>query len=205
MNKLFKFDNKLTRLIGKLADLMLLQLLTLLCCLPIITIGASLTAMHKILLQLRRNEEGSIAKDFFRAFRSNLRQGILIWIFYILLFLFLFLDQTLLSSVSSNLPLQALHYLLTIIVVLSLMSLNWAFVILSRYQNSLWGTLRSAFLVGIAHPLHSLAMTALMLLPWGALLLSYRTVPFVVLLGLTLPGYLQAIIYSRIFDKLENS
>lgn len=81
MDRLFNMDNKLMRLLGKLANLVFLQLLTLICCLPIITAGASLTAMHKVLLQLRRDEEGSITKAFFHSFRINFRQATIIWFF----------------------------------------------------------------------------------------------------------------------------
>lgn len=204
MNRLFNMDNKLTRLLGKLANLVFLQLLTLICCLPIITTGASLTAMHKVLLQLKRDEEGSITKAFFHSFRINFRQATIIWIFFILLFLALYLDRAFLSGSSSS-AFLIMRYLLSIILILAIVSLNWIFVVLSRYNNSIWGSLRSAILVGISHPLHTLVMVILMFLPLLALYLSLRTLPLVVLLGVTLPGYLQTFVYSRIFDKLENA
>ena len=57
MGKLFNIDSPVMRFLGKVADLMILNLVTLLCCIPVVTIGASLTAMHYVLLKMVRNEE----------------------------------------------------------------------------------------------------------------------------------------------------
>lgn len=205
MNKLFDSDSKLIYWANKLADLVLLQLLTLLCCLPVITAGASFTAMHKVLLQLRRDEESGVTKAFFRSFRSNLRQATIIWVFFILLFLALYLNWRILTDASSSATFRIVGYLFPIMFILAILSLNWIFVILSRYHNSIWGSLQTALLVGLSHPLYSFAMVLLMLLPPLALFLSIRTLPLVLLLGFTLPGYLQALMYSRVFDKLEEA
>ena len=51
MGKLFNIDSPVMRFLGKVADLMILNLVTLLCCIPVVTIGASLTAMHYVLLK----------------------------------------------------------------------------------------------------------------------------------------------------------
>lgn len=205
MDKVYNYDNKLVRIMGKLADLIWLQILTILCCLPIITIGAAFTAMHKILLQLRRKEEGAITREYFRSFRSNLGQGILIWLLYVVVFLVLYLDKTLLSGSTEGSPFRILLVVLTVVSVLMIISLNWVFVILSRYHNTFWGTLRSAFLMGLSYPLHSIAMIILALSPLLTLLWSMRTLPVVALLGITLPGFLQAFIYSGIFEKMEKA
>lgn len=64
MGKFFDIDSPLMQFLNKVADLMLLNLLTLICCIPLITAGAALTAAHYVVLKMRRNEEGYIAKDF---------------------------------------------------------------------------------------------------------------------------------------------
>ena len=57
MSNFFNMDNGLFRALGKLADLMLLNILFLVCSLPIFTIGASFTAMYYVTLKLAENEE----------------------------------------------------------------------------------------------------------------------------------------------------
>ena len=69
MGKLFNIDSPVMRFLGKVADLMILNLVTLLCCIPVVTIGASLTAMHYVLLKMVRNEESYIVRSIFKSFK----------------------------------------------------------------------------------------------------------------------------------------
>ena len=59
--------------LSKLADLMILNVITLICCVPIVTVGASLSSMYYVLLRLRQEETSFVTKDFFHAFRQNLK------------------------------------------------------------------------------------------------------------------------------------
>ena len=66
--KFLNLDSPLMQGLGKMADLMWLNVLTLICCLPIVTIGASLTAMNYMALKIARNEECYITRGFFKSF-----------------------------------------------------------------------------------------------------------------------------------------
>lgn len=204
MSGLFDPDGKIMYYGMKFANLMWLQLLTLLCCIPVITAGAAFTAMHKILLQLRRDEDGSVTKTYFKAFISNFRQATVIWIGYLAVLVALFLDYQLTAGATSMF-LIILRYLVPVALILVLLSLSWVFVLLSRYHNSILGTLRLSFMACLAHPLYSVIMTVLMLLPVVLMLLTWELLPFLVLLGFTVPGFLRAMIYSKVFDQLEDT
>ena len=71
MDKIFNMDSKAMNYGNKLAYLLLLNLLTIVCSLPLITIGASYTAMHRVLLLIYRDEECYITKDFFKSSKEN--------------------------------------------------------------------------------------------------------------------------------------
>ena len=71
--------------LNKMTDLLILNLVTLLLCLPVITAGAALTAMHYVLLKMVRGEEGYIVKSFFRAFKREFRQATVMWIIFMAL------------------------------------------------------------------------------------------------------------------------
>ncbi|MFQ9510793.1 MAG: DUF624 domain-containing protein, partial [Lachnospiraceae bacterium] len=58
MGGLFNLDNPVWRFIGKLVDVALLNLLWIICCIPIVTIGPATTAMYYVTLKLVRDEEG---------------------------------------------------------------------------------------------------------------------------------------------------
>ena len=205
MHELFNPDGKIMGYGMKFAYLMWLQILTFLCCLPVFTMGAAFTAMHKILLQIYRNEEVDITKTYFAAFASNFRQATVIWLGCLAMFVALYLDYRLTANAGDSLPLLALRYLLPVVLVLLLVGLSWVFVLLSRYQNSIIGTIRLSFSACIAHPLNTVFMVVLMLCPLLLMLLSWRLLPFVFLLGFTVPGILRAMLYSKVFDHLEDS
>ena len=100
MNRLFDLDNPVMRFLGKLFDLMYLNLLFLLCSIPIVTIGASLTAMYSVALKMVKNEETYIGKDFFKSFRMNFKQGTIIWILFLLIGWVMYADTQIVKTMT---------------------------------------------------------------------------------------------------------
>ena len=76
MNKFFRSDNPFWIGMGNVFDLFILNVLWLLCCLPIVTIGPSTTAFFYAMMNLVRGEESYVYQDFFHSLRQNLKQGI---------------------------------------------------------------------------------------------------------------------------------
>ena len=77
---LFNYDNPVWRFIGKLGDLVLLNLLWLICCIPVFTAGAATTAVYYVTLKLVRDDDGSTIKSFFHSFTQNFKQATAIWL-----------------------------------------------------------------------------------------------------------------------------
>lgn len=75
-----KTDNPVFNFMGKLGDLVLLNVTWLLCCLPVVTAGAATTALFYAARKLAANEEYRIWHDFFRSFRANFRQATVFWL-----------------------------------------------------------------------------------------------------------------------------
>ena len=75
--KIFDLDSPLMNVLNKMADLMWLNILTLICCIPIITAGAAFTSMHYVALKIVRNEESYITRSFFKSFKTNFVQVVL--------------------------------------------------------------------------------------------------------------------------------
>ena len=78
-------DNPIMRGMGRLADFIILNLLWVVCSIPIITIGASTTALYTVMMKLVKNEEGYIAKGFLKAFKENFKQSTIMWIIFLLI------------------------------------------------------------------------------------------------------------------------
>ena len=74
--KLLDYDGPIVHFTEKAGQLIWLNILTIVCCLPVVTMGASFAALNTVVLKMSRNEEGYITKQFFKAFKANLNVGI---------------------------------------------------------------------------------------------------------------------------------
>ena len=73
MNGLFNLDSPIMRFLSKVCDLMILNVMCIICCLPIVTAGASITALYTITMKMVRGEESYIFKGFLKAFKENFK------------------------------------------------------------------------------------------------------------------------------------
>jgi len=76
MDKFFDSNNPVMRFLSRLVDLVILNVVTLVYSLPLITAGGAFTAMNYVLLHLHRGDETYIIRMFRKSFRENFRQGI---------------------------------------------------------------------------------------------------------------------------------
>ena len=200
MGNIFNPDSKFTHIINKFSDLITLNLWFVLTSLPLITIGASATAMHYVLLRIYRDElEYSITRNYFRSFRENFRQATAIWIIYIVFGAVLFADLFFMTN-SGFLKIPV-----TIVSILLVLSLSWIFVLQSRYANPVHATIRNAVVFSIMHPIDTVLMCALMLLPMLLLISKPSTIPIMVIYGFTLCGIIRTRFYNRTFQNTEHS
>ena len=80
MQKLFSLDGRLVKTLTRLTDIIILNTLFIVCCLPIFTIGASLTALATMWHRLLKGEDTDLVFHFFRLFRTNFKQATVIWL-----------------------------------------------------------------------------------------------------------------------------
>ncbi len=202
MQQLFNIDSKLMSMLSKFADLFVLNLLTLVCSLPIITIGASFTAMHTVLLAMRRQECDNVFKTFFKSFLSNFRQSTVIWVLTLLYCSLIVFCIYMVGKKIITVP-AILTFFLYLSAVLMIISLSWVFILQCRYKNPIWATLKNAFFVGIAHLGHTIAMVALFVCPFLVILAVPVAEPLILCLGFSCPGILQTKIYGKVIDRID--
>ena len=100
MGRFFSMDNKFFTFMNKVADLCILNIICLVCCIPIVTAGASITAMYYVTLKMVRNEEAYIVWSFFKSFKDNFKQATIINLIMIAVGAVLYLDL----NVAKNMP-----------------------------------------------------------------------------------------------------
>lgn len=202
MGRIFNLDNPVMVFLNKVTDLIVLNILVLICCIPIVTIGASFTAMYYVLLRIRKDETTYIIKDFFHSFKSNFKDATLLWILYLLVLIVIAVDYYLIFLIGLEF-LSIFKVLFFAIVILLLMSMTWGFILLSRYENTLLKTVKYSYCVGIANPIRTVVIGILMLVPWILPIACPYLIPVMLLLGFTLVGYIQTMLFEKVFVKLE--
>ena len=199
MKKIFDMENPFMRTLSMLADLMVLNLLTLVCILPVVTGGAALTALIDACIRLVRQEDASLARDYFRAFKSNFKKGTLLWLLFLLAAVLLYFDY--LAALAFVPPMRVGIFALALLL---LAFAFYAFGLLARYENPLKTTLKNAAALMVGFFPRTLLMLLFAVGVWWLCLRYFSFGSLVLLLvGLSLPAYLCAQLLNGVFEKIE--
>ena len=199
---IFEEGSPVQRFLNKMADLLILNIITLLMCLPIITAGAALTAMHYVLLKMVRGEEGYILRSFFRSFKREFRQATVLWILFVALAALMASNLVMVLQGSGRYPIW-LPSSIVVVAVLELMFMIYTFAMLSRFDDSIYHTLLNAVTLTFAELPRSLEMAVITIIPLIAFFRVSILLPVLILFGLSVPGYACAMIYDPVFRKIE--
>lgn len=200
--RFFDLDSPLMQLLNKMADLLWLNILTLICCIPIVTAGASLTAMHYMALKIVRNEECYITRGFFKSFKENFKQATIIWLLLLLITLIIVGDIFIMRDSGIEFS-NVMKVIITVAGVLVLFTATFVFPVLARFENTVFRTIKNAFMMSILQFPKTIAMIVLSLFPIILFAFSMRLIPIAFLFGLSLPAFLSAMMYNKFFRKLE--
>ena len=200
MKKIFDMDNPVMRALSAAADLIVLNFLALLCALPLVTLGASWAALSETSLKLVRAEEGRITRDFFRAFRANLKKGIPLGLLFLLAAGLLYFDY-----LAALVYVPPLRVGIIAIAILALGIAFYAFALLGHFENSLGGTLKNAVTLAVGWFPRTAGMLVFAVAMWLLCIMFWRLLlPVLLLLGFSLPVYIAAIFFNDVFRRLED-
>ena len=85
-------ENPVIAFLNKMADLILLNLIFLLCCIPVVTIGPAITALYAVSLRSVRYGDGYVIQTFFRSFKQNFKQSFVVGMIGLLFVCLLVID-----------------------------------------------------------------------------------------------------------------
>ena len=205
MRNIFNLDGPLFTALNKLSDLIILNLLFIVCSLPIVTAGASLTALSYVTLKIREGEEGYVTRSFFKSFKQNFRQATLIWLILLAAALIMFLDFRIMRSYEGTLG-TVIRVSVYLGVLVWCMLLIYVFPLLARFENTIGQTLQNALLLAIANAPKTLIMLILLigsvfLTLWNANTLVWGILVWL-MLGFSVISYINAFMLVPLFHKL---
>lgn len=199
-------DNVIVRALNKICDMICLNILWLICCIPIITIGASTTALYTVMLKIVKNEEGYIFRGFFKAFKSNFKQSTIMWVILVVLGIICWTDYRVAGVMPGTVGLVMRSiFLLMGFVLLSVMI--YVFPLTARYENSIRATFRNALILTVGKFPYSLLMVVVLvgsviISLWNTATLMFA-IPLWFLIGSSLIAWINSYILRRIFMVFE--
>ena len=208
MNNIFSMDNAFFRFVGKVTDLIWLNILTLLCCLPLFTAGAAISAMYAVLIKRVLNEEGAVTMPFFKAFKDDFKNSTKVWIPSLVVLIILASNMYLIFQGVLD-PYGKLYIIagvsIGIIGAAVLGFLNYTLSLFSRYDSDVKRTMKNALLMMLAYFPRTLCMIIIWLFPLALMMLSNVFLFFWFIYGLSFPGYFNAMLLGNIFIKTEEA
>lgn len=171
MKQIFSLDSPIMIFLGKIADMVILNLLFVFCSIPIITAGASATALCYVTLKARDGYEGSVCRYFFKSFRQNFLQATLIWSFLMVMMAALGINYRFIRAMEGT-GYQLMRIILFIGVIIWIMLTLYVFFLQARFHNTVFQTLRNALALAVGNAPRCILATGNIL---AALLLTILT------------------------------
>ena len=198
---LFSPDSKIMQIISRFCDIVILNLLFLVTCLPLFTIGAASAAMYTVVFRMDTDKEEGLFRTYFRAFRDNFLQGTAIW-----LLLALFGAASCVNMVQFSQLGGVLGYLLFLIAMLVFLVVvlifSYVFPLLSQFRNSIKESLKNALLLSVAHLPRSILLAGINCFPAALLVLNLYAFAKLSYLWMVLYFAAAAYFNSRVLNKV---
>lgn len=153
-------DNPVINFLTTVCDIVILHFLWLITSIPILTIGASTTALYYTTMKCIRSGEGMVVKRFFKSFRENTRQSTKLWLIMLLAGAICGFD--LYYSIKHSM--QFLMVVFTIMTCAYIFIALYVFPLQAQFENTIKATLKNAMLLSLKN------------FPWTLLLIAFTAV-----------------------------
>jgi uncharacterized membrane protein YesL len=199
---MFSPDGSIYKTMSTLFDILVIGIVWFLACLPLVTIGASLAALHSVNLRSLRYGDGYVAGQYFKAFRESFCQATLCWIGLVitgglLLFDYRFwmaLDYGFLSKFQ-------IVVCLVIAIVLGIFAV-WLFPVLAKMKGSLKEQAANAMKMAIGYFFpHTVCVVGIAAFAGWAAYVNTDALLIMAVFGIALVSYLQSFFFYKVFAK----
>lgn len=209
MKNIFHAENPGVRFLAKVADLILVNFLFLLCCIPVVTIGPALAGLNKMTQDIAQDREKGVLATFFRAFRENFRQAMVSWLMILLFLAGLGCYYLLIRGFLTGTLATVLSWLLGLLAILVLAVAAYLFPLMVRYENTLKEHVLNAGILAAMKLPRTAGLLIVNLLPvlllWQYTQAFVQSLIFWLFLGFGLCSYLCSRLLLPVFRELEDA
>lgn len=203
MGQFFSIDSGLMGFLSKVSDICIIGILWIICCLPVVTIGASTTAAYYTMVKVVRRQIGTLHKEFFRSFKNNFKDSAVINLVYLVigaaLVFNIYTMYRNLEISDAYMPFQMFFLYLTLFFLVIAAGL-YTYPVLSRFEIGKMKLVKFSVMILFRHFPTTLLLLAMWILAMAGVL--YLPVGVVFLPGLYL--YLCSFFMERILRRYMN-
>ena len=201
MKNMLDLDGPLVRALSDLNTLVILNILTALFCIPVITAGASVAAMHYVIMEMFENRGDGAAREFWKRFKENLRNATPVWLILLAAAVFIYVDCRIIMGWQTGLP-RAMLVPLYIGAFIEASIAVYAFPLTARFVYSTGATFKNSAILAVANfPRTVLMVLYHVIMPYLLFNVS-RLLPLFFLVGISLPAYFSALLYMPVIRKM---
>lgn len=204
---LFHPDSPFIQFLNRIGRLIILNLLFVVTCIPIITIGAASTAMYSVTLKQAKNEEPYITRKYFQAFKENFLQSTVLWIFWLIAIVLLYVDFRVMQGRTSTFA-WIMRIALYAVMLLAYMVMSYTFPLQASFYNTIRQTLKNGFFISIWHIKKTIPI---LLIPIAAIVITlltsftlYYGILLWIFLGFACCAQLKSHFFVQVFDTYIN-
>lgn len=208
--KLFNPDSRIMIFLSRVADLVILNILWLVCCIPVVTIGASTTAMYHVIRHWQKDSVSSVVRDFFQSFKEDFKQATPVYLILLIPTAAVVMNAMLIFNPENSAAVPS--YLLVIWFISALILLfisSFVYPVMAFFADTIFKTLRNAMVLALANLPRTILISILNLLPVILLFVNLsfflQSSIFWLLIGGALVAYLNMSILKPVFKKLVPS
>ena len=198
--KKFGIDNPFFAFMGRVGDILILNILFVITSIPVVTIGMSLSAMYRVTLRMARKECNYVAKEYFRACREEWKKSTVIWLIILVSGGVLVFDVTVGKDMWN-----ALNAAVGALIFIWGMLFTYVFAVQARFENTVKNIFKNALYMAVRHFPFTVIMMVLNAIPavcilFGSMTMALAT-PIYVAAGFTVTARINSIFLNRIFRK----
>ena len=201
MKNMLDLDGPLVRALSDLNTLVILNILTALFCIPVITAGASVAAMHYVIMEMFENRGDGAAREFWKRFKENLRNATPVWLILLAAAVFIYVDCRIIMGGQMGLP-RAMLVPLYIGAFIEASIAVYAFPLTARFVYSTGATFKNSAILAVANFPRTVLMVLYHVITPYLLFNVSRLLPLFFLVGISLPAYFSALLYMPVIRKM---
>ena len=207
---MFKYDGPFFTVLSRALDIIILNVLWMICCLPVVTIGPATAALYGVYFKVKEKKDYNVFTQFFQEFRDNFKQGFLASLVFIAAALLLYVDYRVVFF-DETFSMTFLQGLFWVVLAVAVAYFSWLFPLIAKFENTFGGMLKNARVMLVRHLPLTAVITALNSLPWLLLyffpaLTLQNMLLFWLLMGFGLITYINSIfLYNCFFHYFDQA